>query len=1130
MPIPTSWNRSSFSRQIVFRMGGLIALLCLTLTPVLAAAPIFQNPPPNKRPEAVPLPKVPTEYHLRPKELHRYAVDLTGGEFLRIDFEQQGMDLYVLVDDASGKRVVQLNRLESDRGVEPVFFFSETPVQYVVTVGCIYQEDVPGGYQLRPTIHRPPTAEDRHLLRAQEFTMEAEVAGRQAKDKTGFQNSLQKYLEAAQAFHDAGDLASEALMTVFAGRIERTFGNLPKAIEYCTKAVTLLEKQPDPVIQAAALTNIGRSYRLMEQFQTALGYFDQAMVLRKKAGDLVGESIELNNIGSVYIAWGEYRKAEGYLKQSLEISQRVGNISGLASNLGNLATININLGDFEKTLIYTTQSYQLLVKINDQNRQISSLAQIGNIYLRLGKNDEAIEFYQKGLQLATKIGNQQQQVLLLQDLAGVPSTPDATALQYLNQSLEISRSLKSQADEAAALMKLGQFYLEQNQTLEALTYLTRASQLFEVIRNNGQMGGVWRGFGKAFLQQKNYAQAEEQFQKALAQAEQGGNRIASINLINDLAATRIYLGHYDQARADLERAIKMIEQIRATVLDQSFRQSFFSTTQSIFENYIRLLMELHRKDPSAGYDREAFQKNEARRARSLLELLMAPGEGLPNENSNGLLSQEKSLIERILAKEQNLAKSLTESPQSDRIIRIQEEIATLYDDFRQTQAEIRKRNPHYAALTQPRPLSVEQVQQQCLDDNTLLLEYSLGEPKSHLWVISKTGCQVVQLAGKTEIEIKAAALYQNLKINPLKRLFPTLDRPAQATVTEGNGSDKALDQLAREVSRLILGPLKGKIGTKRLLIVADGALHYLPFSALPDPDQSKNVPLLVNHEIVCIPSATTLGLIREEKTRHQSAPGLMALFADPVFELSDPRIKTARGQSPEAEDPKLASQQAQVTPPQSDTPLERANITKVSSDAIGPSQILRLPSTRTEAVNILRLVKEPKQVLARFDFEANREALFSPELGQFRYLHLATHGYFDPTRPERSGLILSLVGPDGKPQDGYVRTADIYKLNLGAELVVLSACETGLGENIQGEGLVGLTRGFMYAGAERVLVSLWSVNDRATAELMTRFYQKILKQRMSPPAALRAAQLEMYRSSKYRLPFYWAAFALQGEY
>src|SRR5207244_13170327 len=173
----------------------------------------------------------------------------------------------------------------------------------------------------------------------------------------------------------------------------------------------------------------------------------------------------------------------------------------------------------------------------------------------------------------------------------------------------------------------------------------------------------------------------------------------------------------------------------------------------------------------------------------------------------------------------------------------------------------------------------------------------------------------------------------------------------------------------------------------------------------------------------------------------------------------------------------------------------------------------------------------PGQGMQALDFKASRATVMSPVLGQYRMVHFATHGLVDSKHPELSGLVLSLVDEQGRPQNGFLGLQDIYNLNLPAELVVLSACETGLGKSIQGEGLVGLTRGFMYAGATRVVASLWKIDDLATAELMKQFYQGMLgREHLSPAAALRAAQLAMLKKRNREAPYYWAAFSLLGEW
>jgi CHAT domain-containing protein len=283
-------------------------------------------------------------------------------------------------------------------------------------------------------------------------------------------------------------------------------------------------------------------------------------------------------------------------------------------------------------------------------------------------------------------------------------------------------------------------------------------------------------------------------------------------------------------------------------------------------------------------------------------------------------------------------------------------------------------------------------------------------------------------------------------------------------------------------------------------------------------------PLVVKHEIVNLPSASTLAVLRREARERQPAPKAVAVLADPVFESTDERMRkrdalTARdgdGASPNADEGRSLG-------------LVVAKTAKESGVTGDTLRIPRLPGTRREAEQIVKLVPAAQRKQA-FDFAASRQTATDPELSQYRYVHFATHGFLNSQHPELSGLMFTMFDEEGRAQDGFLRAHEVFNLKLSAEVVVLSACQTGLGKEVRGEGLVGLTRGFMYAGAPRVVVSLWSVSDAATAELMTRFYRGMLKDGMRPARALQAAQVSMLKDKKYASPFYWAAFTLQGEW
>jgi CHAT domain-containing protein len=268
---------------------------------------------------------------------------------------------------------------------------------------------------------------------------------------------------------------------------------------------------------------------------------------------------------------------------------------------------------------------------------------------------------------------------------------------------------------------------------------------------------------------------------------------------------------------------------------------------------------------------------------------------------------------------------------------------------------------------------------------------------------------------------------------------------------------------------------------------------------------------------VNLPSASTIAVLRRELAGRKPAAKTLAVLADPVFYKSDKRIKLGAR--------RVASQTAQLV----HNRLNERILAQIAGGASGDLRIERLPFTRREAKQIMAFVPAGAGMKA-FDFEANRPTATSDRLSQYRYVHFATHGLSDSERPELSTIVFSLLDEQGRPQDGFLRAHEVYTLNLPAEMVTLSACETGLGKLTRGEGLMSLTRGFMYAGAARVVVSLWSVNDPATAELMTRFYRRVLVAGERPAAALRAAQVEMWKDKQWGAPYYWAAFTLQGEW
>jgi len=389
-------------------------------------------------------------------------------------------------------------------------------------------------------------------------------------------------------------------------------------------------------------------------------------------------------------------------------------------------------------------------------------------------------------------------------------------------------------------------------------------------------------------------------------------------------------------------------------------------------------------------------------------------------------------------------------------------------------------------------MELAEIQKTLLDARTLLLVYSLGPTRSYVFVVTPRHCRAVVLPPRSELDALARRFY-DLTLAGRKRTarFET-------------------ERVAIELSRTILGPIMELQQAERLLIVADGVLQYVPFAALPDPAGGSG-PLIERQEIVLLPSATTLAALRRAP-RKGSARGV-AVYADPVFAPTDPRVTRGRGA-------------AAALAPAASTPATAAGLSRLQVIP-GSETFVRLPRTRGEAELLSRLVPG---ALVALDFTASRDHALREDLSRYSIVHFATHGLVDASRPERSGLVLSLVDAEGRAIAGLLGLADIQRLRLSADLVVLSACRTALGRDVWGEGLQGLARAFMLAGAQRVVSTLWSVPDEATAELVRRFYDNLLRHGEPPAAALRSAQRALRLDPRYREPLFWSGFVLQGEW
>ncbi|HEX8071563.1 MAG TPA: CHAT domain-containing protein [Pyrinomonadaceae bacterium] len=916
----------------------------------------------------------------------------------------------------------------------------------------------------------------------------------------------------ARANAEADRLLAEAQSLMEQGTREA----LEQAQAKLSAALPLYQAAGDKAHEAETLNAAGMVYSKLGAAEQALAHFERALPLYRAAGDRAGQAVVLNNMGLVSSDVGALQAALDYYEQALPLLRAVKDAGGEAVTLNNIGGLYFTLGELQQARVYLEQALALRRAARDPGGEAVTLTNLGDLYQAAGDNRQALAAYQ--------------------------------------QALPLYRAAGDKRSEAVALSQIGQLYAQAHDLQRAVEYYQQALPLSRAAGDRSGEALTLSHVGSAFLAIGEQQEAVETYRQVLALYQSLGDRRGEAQTLFNIAFNERGTGDTEGALRDIEAALALLESLRASIGSRELRSSYFASVQDYYEFYIDLLMQLHKQRPAAGYDARALQVSERARARSLLETLAEAGADIRQGVEPALLARERDLQQRLNDVAQARVQLLNGPHDEQSAATLAQQLDAVTAEFRQVEAEIRRTSPRYAALTQPQPLALAELQQ-TLDKDTLLLEYALGPERSYLWVVAPDALRSYELPKREEIEDAARRLYATLTA---PRQWPAgantsagANADAKTNANAGAGARRGVlaapgaqgggagPAAAARLANLVLAPAAAQLAGKRLLVVADGALQYVPFAALSSPGADAYRPLITEHEIVTLPSASTAAVLRRETHDRPPATKTLAVLADPVFTADDPRlaaVNAARPQGATAAAPRTAA----AVGPRAKTPGRPARRglalggakTQGADDAGGAgfgARIPRLPGTRAEAEQILALAPADARMQA-FDFGASRAAAFDPALGAYRFVHFATHGFVDSQRPELSGIMLSMYDAQGRPQDGFLRAHEVYNLKLAADVVVLSACQTGLGKEIRGEGLVGLTRGFMYAGAPRVVVSLWSVSDAATAELMARFYRGLLVDKLRPAAALQQAQVAMLRDGRYAAPFYWAAFTLQGEW
>ena len=911
-------------------------------------------------------------------------------------------------------------------------------------------------------------------------------------------------LAAAKTSADAA-LESEILSDVGTARSlvavhERDFD---AAQRECDAALTFARRAGDARAVAKGLMCLGEAAYNRGERERALELYTQAGSAWARLGNERGAAEALFNQAAVYSDRSEFGLAASCLSRSMLVWRAIGDARGEAIALVAISKLDLRRGAYQNALSGLREAIETLQRMGDALWEGVGLNAMGSIYLQMGEADHALAYWERAQARFETAGLSSFSADLLLSLgeAYLASGDDRRALARFERALALGLQLGNDHWQAYALSFIGAVHLRRGDHAEAVAFFERSLEAQSHISDRRFQAQTRVGLGEAHRQRGEQDLARASFDAAVALSRQAEYVVGEARGLDGLARLSMGLGDLGTARRHIERALELAESVRAELGSRDLRSSYFASVYRYHETHMDVLMRLHKAHPARGFAAAAFEASERAKARSLLDGLAEAGVDLRKDLDPALLQREQALRQEFDAWAVRQRQALDGPASPGLAKRFDDEYRGLETRHGELEGEIRSRSPRYAALARPQPLTLRQVQQQVLDEDTLLLEYALGEDRSYLWAVSKAGSTVHELPSRTELTAAAQQLYARLTA----RL--TLNGTLQERRRQAEESDQLYWQQAARLSDVLLGPAATAMPGKRIVVVADGALQFVPFSALPRPGGgSEPVPLVADHEVVSLPSASILAVLRRETAGRAVPAGTVAVLADPVFEEDDPRLRAAL--------------RASGTSPRPPSPVQEAPPAGL--------RLSRLAGTRQEADAIIAAAGAGAS-MKRFGFDASRAAAMGPELSRYRVVHFATHGVFRDDSPGMSGIMLSMFDGRGQAQDGFLRLHDIYGLSLPADLVVLSACNTALGRQLSGEGLVGTVRGFMYAGAKRVVASLWKVDDEATGELMRRFYGGMFEGRLSAAAALRAAQVGMWKQSRWKSPFYWAAFSLQGE-
>jgi len=916
------------------------------------------------------------------------------------------------------------------------------------------------------------------------------------------------------------------------GNVYEDWGQHAKALEYYDKSLAIMRELKHRQGEGLSLINLGNIHKLWNQHGKAVEYYEKSLTIARELKDRESEALNLNNLALVYATWGHYAKALESLEKSLAIARELKDRLREGHTLTHLGSVYRDRGQYEKALEYYDKSLVINRELKDSSGESLSLAGLGNVYRNRGQYAKAVEYLEKSLAVARELKNPRAEVRTLNFLGLVYADWGQydKAMEYYERCLVIDRELKNPKGEGLMLINIGQIYQYRGEHKNALENFRKGLAIWSEVKvptgwpkaliadTYMDLGDLPRAepllkeanysphWGRYYLLKFDYTKAKEYYGKILKSAEENRNVDNLLTAYTGLGAACEGLKDDVEAVENYRKAVAKTEDLRSSI-PATERESFFDVKINGFfrtapyEGLARLMIKMNRPT-------EAFKESEYTRARIFAEAISRRGEYAGLEVPKEMREKDSLLNDELASLRKNLQKAY-EKANKEQIAALEPQVKASKERLATHVDVLRKQYPLFAATRYPQPMGLDKT---ALRDDEWVLAYHVTDPG--LIVYLTKGKQLIKSAFKP---------FQRKEIDDLVRRFR---EPLEMKTRDDLISKfKAFDfKTGKKLSDLLLGDVLSSLPKDTpIIIVPDDCLGVLPFEMLPLNDggkiaADKKIPYATGAEffgdrnpLSYWQSITALTLARTYG-KQKSSKGKLLVLADPVFQMKD-----ARCQEPQ-KTTRIAGAEAN---------LYRGLMVAMEDGSMHGAVFPRLQLTSTLAENLAMMYQGGAE--CHVGLQASKERFLkqvAPGLVNYDKIVFATHGYFGKNLPgiREPVLILSLVPPG---TDGFLRMSEVTGLKMNADMVALIACQTGLGQRISGEGTMGMGRAFQYAGAKSVLMSLWSVSEKTSTDLLESIF-KHMKEGKSKLESLKLARDEI-RKQGFDHPFFWAPFILVGE-